>query len=262
MRASANGYGPRERQALDPASPGWAVHVARYHLAASVAAAERVLDVACGTGYGLELLDRSARYVVGVDIDLQAAKTARARTRCARAGVVVGDGSALPFEDASFPLVVSFETLEHLNERGKFLAELARVVTGDGLVLLSTPNANHTRPVNGRPKNPYHVHEYAPDELALELAAHFESTRLLGQSLDPRFRVPPFWDDQERVAAEGRRPSVQLWRLLLRLPRPLADGASRMLWNHPLLPRAEDYRFEERSLGTAEVLVAFCRRKS
>jgi hypothetical protein len=117
----------------------------------------------------------------------------------------------------------------------------------------------HTRPVNGKPQNPFHCYEYTPEGLRAELLPCFASTRLFGQSLDRRFLVPPFWDEQERLARGGRRIAVLLWRALHKLPRPWGDLGSNLLWGHSLVPAVEDYRFEERDLASAPALIALGR---
>lgn len=251
------GPGPVERQPHDAGSPWWTVHVARYRHAASLVRGGRVLDIACGTGYGLTLLGERAR-VVGVDLDAAAALTAREQ---AGKPVLLGDGRKLPFSDRSFDAIVSFETIEHLQHRDRFVSELARVLTDSGILILSTPNANHTKPIEGRPRNPFHVHEYSPEELVSELGAHFESVMLSGQVLDERYLIPPLWDEQEELAANGGRSRVLAWRALAKLPRRLGNAGSRWLLRQPLFPSSQDYRFDESAVETAPVLLALCRSR-
>ena len=255
MRAST---APEERQRLDPGSPWWTEHVARYRFAAGRARGGRVLDVACGTGYGLDHLAPTARLVAGVDIHETTARSARRYSRAPNVRTTVADARSLPFLDETFDLVVSFETLEHLHEREPFVRELARVLASDGLLVLSTPNARYTRPVNGKPANPFHVHEYTPEELHGELSRHFAGVSLLGQHLADRIRVSPFWDEQERLAAAGERASVVTWRALFHLPRPVGNRIARTLWGQPLLPEVEDYVFDAASTALAPVTLALC----
>lgn len=249
--------GPLERQGLDRSTPWWSLHLARYVFARPFVRSGRVLDVACGSGYGLGLLGEAGARPFGVDVSVAAAVEARAGSAGAR--VLVADGTRLPFPDRIFDAIVSFETIEHLQNRGRFVGELSRVLRDQGLLILSTPNAFHTRPLNGKPQNPFHFYEYTPEELKAELLSSFASAQLLGQSLDRRFRVPPFWDEQERLAHEGRRMAVLLWRALHKLPRPWGDLGSNLVWGHALVPEVGDYRFEERDLASAPVLVALCR---
>src|SRR5438128_2513632 len=118
-------------------SPRWGVHASRYDFARPYVAGGSVLDVACGTGYGQARLRRRARRVVGVDADLDAVRTAARGDGVGPA--LVGDGARLPFGDGVFDVVTSFETLEHLDERDRFLSELRRVLKPDGVCVLSTP---------------------------------------------------------------------------------------------------------------------------
>lgn len=237
-------------------SPWWGVHASRYLFAAPLVRGRRVLDIACGTGYGLEILAAAARAVVGVDADWDAARTAASQSR----GVILGDGVRLPFPDAAFDAVTSFETLEHVEERDRFLSELHRVLKPDGVCVLSTPNANYTQPVDGRPRNPFHVHEYTPDELARALDECFSGVELLGQQIDDRFAISPFWDDQQRLPRDFRvQARLFAWRVLNRLPRLVGDRMSRVVLGQPLVPTERDYRFSSANVLEAPVLVAVCR---
>ncbi len=241
-----------------PDDAWWGIHAARYRFATEHVAGHRVLDMACGTGYGMRILSSSARTVIGADIDLPAARSAR------DAGpVVVADASALPFRTSGFDVVTTFETLEHLEQREAFLAELARVLVPGGALVLSTPNAWYTRPIDGHPRNPYHVFEYTPDELHAEVAKHFDEIRMLGQQMSDRFRISPFWDDQERMPRTPRaRARLLLWRILNRLPAGPRDTVSRAIWGHSLYPGAEDYTFTTDAVPSAPVLVVVARSSS
>lgn len=237
-------------------SPYWGEHAARYGFAFSYAAGRSVLDIACGTGYGIGLLKQAARFVAGVDVDPAALAEAKLE-----GGVVQADGLKLPFGDASFDVVTSFETLEHLHERALFLRELRRVIRSQGSLILSTPNAEYTRPVNGKPSNPFHIHEYEPDELRRELGAEFTVERLLGQTLDPAFGIPPFYDAQQKLSSDIST-TVRLtgWKIINKLPVAGRDAISRALWRRPFYPAADDYNFSEQIGPLASVLVAVCRK--
>ena len=251
----------RHEPPINPASrrdsPWWGVHAARYLFAQRFAEHRRILDVACGSGYGLPLLAHAGHAVVGADADFEALRTARA---CAGARVVRSDACRLPFGDASWDVVTSFETIEHLQDRRAFVDEIRRVLVPGGVCVMSTPNANYTRPVDGVPRNPFHVHEYTPEEFASELRRRFAQVELLGQTLSARFVVSPFWDDQQRMP---RWPVPQLrlmtWRLLRRMPAAARDGFSRAIWGHALIPSEYDYEFAAAAVDEAPVLVAVCR---
>ena len=92
-----------------------AEHLARYRLAAELADSRRVLDAACGEGYGTSMLAASgARSATGIDLDEHA--VAHAQAAYPRAKFVTGDVRRLPFDDSTFDLVVSFETIEHVRD--------------------------------------------------------------------------------------------------------------------------------------------------
>lgn len=242
-------------------SPYWGEHVARYRFAAPYVQDSLVLDVACGTGYGLPILRERARLVVGSDIDIIAARKATAEIGQQSGAVIVSDGCKLPFPAGSFDAITSFETIEHLETRAEFLSELRRVLSPDGLCIISTPNAIYTQPVNGKPRNPHHVFEYTPQEFVAELKGHFGEVELYGQSLSSRFVISPFWDDQQKLP---RSVSVQsrlfLWRALNKLPSfSMRDFFSGVLWGHSFYPGDEDYQFETEEIDSAPVLVALCR---
>lgn len=151
-----------------------AEHLARYLLAAQLAAGRTVLDVASGEGYGTALLAKSqAVSATGVDVDERTVKAATERYPCAFHCADIAD---LPFEDDSFDLVVSFETIEHVSDAPAAFSELARVLAPDGLLMISTPNT-HEYLVD----NEFHTREFSHEEFVDLLRARFGSVRLMYQ---------------------------------------------------------------------------------
>jgi SAM-dependent methyltransferase len=151
-----------------------AEHLARYRLAAQLAHDRCVLDAACGDGYGAAILAAcGAKSVTGVDIDSTAVAHARARYAV---DFVVADVGALPFEEEAFDLVVSFETIEHVNDPSKALAELRRVLAKGGTLVISTPNT-HEYLVD----NEFHVQEFAHDEFVALLKDNFSWVEVMLQ---------------------------------------------------------------------------------
>ena len=159
----------------------WMEHWHRYHFAARWAAGRTVLDVACGEGYGSALLAKVAARVTGIDLSAEAIAHARRTYGSAdNLEFVRGSCARLPLADASAELAVSFETLEHIEEQGEFLDELARVLKPDGLLLLSCPNKVEYSDKRHH-ANEFHVRELYRDELAALVGERFPHSRWYGQ---------------------------------------------------------------------------------
>lgn len=247
---------PHERVDVEASSPWWGEQRSRYHLAARYASDRVVLDIACGSGAGLEILDLAgARSLVGIDISEAAVR--RSRSRRTRARIVRASGVAIPLADASVGLVTSFETIEHLPDPDLFLSEIRRVLAPNGVAIFSTPNARVSRPVNGQPKNPFHVHEYEPDELAADLRQVFGRVTLLGQRPATLFRPCPFWEPPEAYQGLRTLPSATLWKIQVRLPEKFRAAVER-LRRHPTFPGEHDFSFSPDDLRLGHCLVAIC----
>ncbi len=242
-------------------SPYWGEHAARYRFALDHIEGKRVLDIACGTGYGIGLLQTTAAFVWGVDVDPEAAR--QAISECSdNSSVLLGNGLGLPFADGSFDVITSFETIEHLDERVGFLSELERVLIDDGVLLLSTPNAKYTQPTNGKPTNPFHIHEYTPEELREEVERSFSIEAQLGQTLDIGDGISPFYIDQERLPPNfGIQARLFGWKVMNKLPLSARERLSELLWKKPFYPTEADYAFSERTIDSAPVQVVVCRKK-
>ena len=112
--------------------------LARICEAARLTIRSRVLDVACGPGIVVEALARSAGEVVGCDIT--PAMIEKTRERCASAGLanvscMSGHAETLPFDEASFDVVVSRSAVHHFADPAAALREMARVVKRGGRVV-------------------------------------------------------------------------------------------------------------------------------
>lgn len=157
-------------------------HIQRYAFASRLCAGKTVLDVACGTGYGSDLLaEAGARAVLGVDISRDALEYARSHYRRGNLFFVRLDAIDLPFSDGQFDIVCSFETLEHLASPRRLLSECRRVLRSDGSLVCSTPNGSLTSPLRLPPVNPFHVQEFPVSETRSMLAEHFSDIGLWGQ---------------------------------------------------------------------------------
>lgn len=136
------------------------IHLNRYLSAKKFIKGKKVLDIACGEGYGTYLLKRwDAAEVTGVDISEEALEVAR--EKFAGAGITFLNHTAeeLPFENEAFDVVVSYETVEHLDYPEKFLAEIKRCVRKDGIIIVSCPNDPYYYTQENY-SNPYHKRKY------------------------------------------------------------------------------------------------------
>ena len=157
-------------------------HIYRYIFAAGLTENKSVLDVACGTGYGVGyMVERGAGKAVGADISPEAANYASERYGGERTSFVCANGLRLPFAENVFDIVVSFETIEHIRQYGKFLAECRRVLKDGGSLICSTPNRRIFSPNLERPINTFHVKEFWPDEFHRLLRRYFADVAFYGQ---------------------------------------------------------------------------------
>ncbi|MCF4124261.1 methyltransferase domain-containing protein [Methylobacterium sp. SyP6R] len=142
-----------------------------------------VLDIACGEGYGAANLASVARHVTGVDID--AGTVAEARARYGNRDNLTflhGDAEKIPADDASFDVVVSFETIEHLKDADRFLREIKRVLKPGGLLIISSPNEPEYRKSLSHP-NPHHLREFDLPSFQGILSANFRTCDMRGQRM-------------------------------------------------------------------------------
>ena len=168
-----------ERIVPDETAPGiLALHLKRYEFAAAWCEGRDVLDAGCGVGYGTAYLAETARRAVGVDLSEEAIAYARERYGAENVEFEAMDLAALNLPDASFDVVCSFETIEHVPDRERVLAEFARVLRDDGTLLVSTPQAART---TERPENPFHHVEYARADFEALLRRRFDGVQLYGQ---------------------------------------------------------------------------------
>jgi ubiquinone/menaquinone biosynthesis C-methylase UbiE len=194
----------------------WIEHWHRYHFASRWSAGRRVLDIACGEGYGSALLARNAGHVTGVDVSLEAVEHARlAYSALRNAEFRQGSCTRIPLPDASVELVVSFETIEHIEEQDAFVDEIARVLAPDGVVLMSCPNKAEYTDKRGF-RNEFHVKELYRAELEALLRTRFAHSDWYGQRptfysiIAPERAVP--WAGQ-LVEVTEQQPDVASNRL-------------------------------------------------
>jgi 2-polyprenyl-3-methyl-5-hydroxy-6-metoxy-1,4-benzoquinol methylase len=155
-------------------------HLAVYRWIAERCDGLRVVDMACGEGYGSAVLAARAREVVGVDANPEAHEHAARRygapaLRFERALVEQFDAGA-PFD-----AIVFLQTIEHVEQPGPLLERFASLLSPGGSLYLSTPNVLTLAPPGAeRSGNPWHVHEYTAQEFRELLDPRFSDLQMLG----------------------------------------------------------------------------------
>ena len=197
-------------------NPTWQRHVAAYALCAELLPPGRLLDLGCGIGHSFELL--APRTTVGVDLDPEALAGQLRETH-------VADMRDLPFPDGSFDSVLSVQSIEHVPDPERILAEARRVLRPGGVAVFVTPN----RLTFGRPDeiiDPYHYVEYSADELERLCSAWFGEVEVRGLFGSERYL--------ELIAEQDAKLDRLLRRDRLRLRRLVPRRARQRLYDRTL----------------------------
>ena len=157
----------------------FARHLVVYEWIAAQVGGLRVVDMACGEGYGSDVMARAgAREVVGVDANPEAHEHARLRYSAANLRFV---RTMVETFDEPCDAIVFLQTIEHVQDPGAVLARFRELVGPGGRVFVSTPNVLTLAPPGAeRSGNPWHVYEYRPEEFHALCGAHFGSVQMYG----------------------------------------------------------------------------------
>ena len=233
-------------------NPTWQRHVAAYVLCEPELPPARALDLGCGIGHSHHLL--APRETVGVDIDERALAGQERET-------VVADMRALPFGAGAFASVISVQSLEHVPDPERVLAEVVRVLEADGVAVFVTPN----RLTLGRPDeiiDPYHHVEFDAAQLAALCARHFAHVEVRGLFGSERY-MELFDEERAKLARllaldplRVRRAvpvavRQRLYDLLLRRARRSEDPRAAAI-------TPEDFDLRDDGLADALDLCAIC----
>lgn len=235
-------------------------HVIRYDTASRyIKSGDRVLDAACGLGYGSYVVRNltNAEKIVGID----------GSERCiSYAEKVYGEPNKIEYkcgylpdalsgyEDASFDVIISFETLEHVENPVALIDEFHRILTPGGRLLVSVPNdwSDET----GRDPNPYHLHVYDWARLNSELGKDFILEDAYAQTAS-RCKVGKkgnTWEKRKRalmpVEFSEDPPTDCEWWVMSAMKSPLTEGipyverffANSAVTSHPSLLYAEAFK--------------------
>jgi SAM-dependent methyltransferase len=151
-------------------------HLVVYEWIAQRVHGRRVVDLACGEGYGSAVLARTAASVVGVDANPEAFEHARAKYR-----QVTFERNMIELWQGDVDCVVFLQTIEHIQDPDAMLAHVRELIEPGGVAYVSTPNVLTLAPKGAeRSGNPWHVREYKPHEYRELCERHFGQVDLLG----------------------------------------------------------------------------------
>jgi SAM-dependent methyltransferase len=236
-------------------NPTYQRHVATYRLCAPLLPKGRVLDLGCGVGHSFHAL--APRESVGVDRSAQALAGQQRET-------YVADMRAVPLPDSSFASVLCVQSIEHVPDAERVLAEIVRVLRPGGTAVIVTPN----RLEFARPDeiiDPYHHVEFDRDELCALCARFFAEVDVLGLFGSARWRDVVDEEDRRLHRLLGLDP-LRLRRLVPRRGRQIVyDWLLTCYRRRRPDPRAAEIRPEDFELRADRVerafdLVAVCRR--
>lgn len=246
-------------------SPWHEEHLSRYVHAAEYFKGKRVLDIACGTGFGSKYIaTQKPSYLYSADVSEEAILITQSKLKNESVLNEVGiqDGTNTTFPDSNFETIISIETIEHIDQDMAFLRELHRILTPNGTLILSTPNGLVTNPSQGTPSNKFHVREDFPEVLKSKIEQYFKIEKAAGQHITSSYGPAPFLPSFAKPLMNfNERVSSVFWSILLRFPSGLRDAIFKAWKGHTFYPRVEDYTFFEENLEKAHVQYYICKKK-
>lgn len=138
-------------------------HLHRYCVSNQFISNKVVLDIASGEGYGSNLLSKSAKQVIGVDIDNEAIEKAKIKYKKSNLIFKTGSADKIPVDDNTIDVLISFETIEHHDKHQEMFNEIKRVLKPDGILIMSSPDKKYHSDVTNK-NNPFHIKELYLEE--------------------------------------------------------------------------------------------------
>lgn len=156
-------------------------HLDRYNYIINLTKDKKVLDIACGSGFGSYIIatEGNAKYVIGVDLDNNAIRYANHKFQHDKIKRFVGDAVKFKYEE-KFDIIISFETIEHIPDYKGFINNLHDNLNENGKLVISTPIIPFT---TDKPINPYHVIEWSYQDFTILLSEHFNIEEIILQNI-------------------------------------------------------------------------------
>ena len=242
-----------ERQEINKVSPWWGEHLHRYEeILKSLSGNEKILDIACGSGFGTHLLSaNSTGKVYGGDLSSDAINLCQKTWNRDNLSYEIMDGTQLKFEDNYFDVVVSFETIEHTPKFNEMIQELKRVVKPNGTIYLSTPNIKVNSP-SGIVTNPYHTQEWNTTEFDGILNKNFNSYQLFGQEYNRYSNKNLAFYTETLFYKRGIR----------KIPLVIQDKVMNLFGQRTMYPQSTDFRMSQKlkEIEKCKTFFAVCQK--
>lgn len=161
-------------------------HLHRYFFSSQFTKNKKVLDLACGEGYGSSILARTAKLVIGLDIDKETINNAQKKYSSQENLRFIKDSMIdIKLLEEKFDVVICFEALEHIIEHDKLMKQIKKLLFPSGILLISTPNKTvYSSKLDKTEKlNLFHKKELDYNEFQNLLKNNFAKVSILGQKV-------------------------------------------------------------------------------
>lgn len=149
---------------------------------------DKVLEIGFGEGYGTHLIAKKVQSVIGIDVNQEAVDYANEKYASSNCKFQQYEGDELPFESYFFDKIITYQVIEHIEDDEQFLREIHKVLKTGGQLFLTTPNRIHRLEPGQEPWNPFHVREYAPEQLNILMSNIFSEVNVYGVNAEPDVR--------------------------------------------------------------------------
>jgi 2-polyprenyl-3-methyl-5-hydroxy-6-metoxy-1,4-benzoquinol methylase len=205
----------------------------------------QVLEVGCGTGYGMNFLAPKAEKYTAID------KFEVPISLPANATFIQHNIPPFPFEDESFDVVVSFQVIEHIEDDALFVSELARVLKPDGIAIVTTPNI-----LMSLTRNPWHVREYTIEQLETLMKRSFSSVEMKG--IFGKEKAMGYFEENKKSVQKFTRFDIfdlqhRLPRRVLQIPYDLLNRVNRLVLRKGHQGLVQDITTSDFDLASAQV---------
>jgi ubiquinone/menaquinone biosynthesis C-methylase UbiE len=141
-----------------------------------------ILDIACGEGFGSKIISKSSKFVYGVDISKDVIENAKKSYHIPNLEFLVGNATSIPLNDQTIDVVISFETIEHLELHNEMMKEIKRVLKPDGTLVISSPDKGYYEKNLPQNNNQYHIKELYHGEFNTLITKYFKCAEFFIQN--------------------------------------------------------------------------------